>query len=120
MLVVDDEYSIRDITQRTLESFGYRVITANNGAEAVELYTKQSQQISLVLTDMMMPVMDGAATVEALVRINPSVRIIVVSGLEVAKATRIRAYDFLPKPYSALILLRLVRDVLDRPALSSC
>jgi PAS domain S-box-containing protein len=120
VLVVDDEYSIRDITQRTLESFGYRVITANNGAEAVELYTKQAQEISLVLTDMMMPVMDGAATVEALVRINPSVRIIVVSGLDVAKATRIRAYDFLPKPFSALILLRLVRDVLDRQALSSC
>ena len=120
VLVVDDEYSIRDITQRTLESFGYRVITANNGAEAVDLYAKQPDKIALVLTDMMMPVMDGAATVTALVRINPSVKIIVVSGLEIAKATRARVHDFLPKPYTALILLRMVRDVLDRPALASC
>jgi PAS domain S-box-containing protein len=120
VLVVDDEYSIRDITRRTLESFGYRVITANNGAEAVELYSKQLDKIAVVLTDMMMPVMDGAATVEALVRINPSVKIIVVSGLEIAKSVRMRVYDFLPKPYTALILLRMVRDVLDRRALSSC
>jgi len=120
VLVVDDEYSIRDITQRTLESFGYRVITANNGAEAVELYTKQAQEISLVLTDMMMPVMDGAATVTALAGTNPLVKIIVVSGLEIAKATRARVQDFLPKPYTALSLLRMVRDVLDRPALATC
>jgi PAS domain S-box-containing protein len=120
VLVVDDEYSIRDITQRTLESFGYRVITANNGAEAVDLYTKQAQEISLVLTDMMMPVMDGAATVTALVKTDPLVKIIVVSGLEIAKATRARVQDFLPKPYTALSLLRMVRDVLDRPALATC
>lgn len=118
VLVVDDEFSIRDITQRTLEAFGYRVITANNGAEAVELFNKQPQKIALVLTDMMMPVMDGVATIPMIKRINPSAKIIVVSGLDVAdKLTKVGAYDFLPKPFAALTLLRLVRDVLDRPAL---
>jgi PAS domain S-box-containing protein len=118
VLVVDDEFSIRDITQRTLEAFGYRVLTANNGAEAVELYTKQAQQIAVVLTDMMMPVMDGAATIPLIKRINPAAKIIVVSGLEAPGETRASIADFLPKPYSAKTLIKLVRDVLDRPALA--
>jgi len=91
VLVVDDEFSIRDITQQTLETFGYRVITANDGAEAVALYAQQVSEIALVLTDMMMPVMDGAATIQVLLRINPAVRIIAASGIDsgdpVAKAT---------------------------------
>jgi PAS domain S-box-containing protein len=121
VLVVDDEFSIRDITQRTLEAFGYRVITAREGTEAVALYTKQAQEIDVVLTDMMMPVMDGAATVEALKSINPSVKIIVVSGLEVSKPLKARVSDFLPKPYTARTLIKLVRDVLDRsPVLATC
>jgi len=120
LLVVDDEFSIRDITQRTLEAFGYRVITANNGAEAVDLFTKQSQEIALVLTDMMMPIMDGATSIPLLKRINPSAKIIVVSGLDVTdKLSKAGAYDFLPKPFTALTLLRLVRNVLDRPALAT-
>jgi len=120
VLVVDDEFSIRDITKRTLEAFGYRVITANNGAEAVELYATQASQIAVVLTDMMMPVMDGAATIPLLKRINPSAKIIVVSGLETAKEVRAAVSDFLPKPYSAKTLVQLVRDVLDRPACALC
>jgi hypothetical protein len=120
VLVVDDEFSIRDITRRTLESFGYRVITANNGAEAVELYSNQAQNIAVVLTDMMMPVMDGVTTIPLLKRINPSAKIIVVSGLEVPTTTKANVQDFLPKPYTARTLIRLVREVIDRPVLSTC
>jgi len=120
VLVVDDEFSIRDITQQTLEIFGYRVITAGDGAEAVALYAKQAQQIALVLTDMMMPIMDGAATIQVLQRINPAVKIIVASGIDsgenVAKAASAGVHDFLPKPYTAETLLKLFREVLDRPA----
>jgi PAS domain S-box-containing protein len=120
VLVIDDEFSIREITQQTLEIFGYRVVTASDGAEAVALYAKQAQQIALVLTDMMMPVMDGAATIQVLQHINPAVKIIVASGIEsgenVAKAANAGVHDFLPKPYTAEILLKLFREVLDRPA----
>ena len=120
MLVVDDEASIRLITQQTLETFGYRVITACNGAEAVALYARQPQQIALVLTDMMMPVMDGAAIIQVLRSINPAVKIIAASGIDsqtnLAKATKAHVQDFLAKPYSAQILLKLIREVLDRPA----
>jgi CheY-like chemotaxis protein len=119
LLIVDDEYSIRDITRQTLEAFGYRVVTARDGIEAVALFAAQPREITLVLTDMMMPQMDGEATIRVLRRINPGVHIIAASGLEVvenvAKAAKAGVPDFLPKPYTADTLLRRVREVLDRP-----
>jgi PAS domain S-box-containing protein len=123
VLVVDDESAIRDITRQTLEAFGYRVLTAGDGADAVALYAKQAQQIAVVLTDMMMPLMDGVATIQVLTRINPAVRIIAASGIEipenVGKATRAGVHDFLPKPCTAQALLQLVREVIDRPVISA-
>ena len=120
LLVVDDEFSIRHITQKTLEAFGYRVLTAGDGAAAVALYTKHAGEIAAVLTDLMMPILDGAATIPAILRINPLARIIIVSGSDSAEKTRgylaDSARDFLPKPYTAETLLQLLRKVLDRPA----
>ena len=105
-------------TQQTLEAFGYRVLTAGNGAEAIALYAKQPQQIALVLTDMMMPVMGGAAIVEVLKSINPAVKIIAASGIDsqenLANSAKVQVQDFLAKPYSASTLLTLIREVLDR------
>jgi PAS domain S-box-containing protein len=119
VLVVDDEFSILNITQQTLEAFGYRVLTAFDGAEAVALYAQQPQDIALVVTDMMMPIMDGATTIQVLTRINPAVRIIAASGLDaaenVAKATSAGAKNFLAKPYTAQSLIQMIRDVIDRP-----
>jgi PAS domain S-box-containing protein len=119
VLVVDDESSIREITQQTLETFGYRVITAGDGAEAVALYARQANDIAVVLTDMMMPIMDGSATIQVLLRINPAIRIIATSGIasgdNVAKARQAGAPDFLVKPYTAETLLKFLREVLDRP-----
>ena len=120
VLVVDDEFSIREITQQTLEAFGYHVITARDGAEAVALYARQPQQIAVVLTDMMMPIMDGAAMIQVLRRINPAVKVIVASGIDsgenVTKATIAGVHDFLIKPYTAETLLKLFRKVIDLPA----
>jgi CheY-like chemotaxis protein len=119
VVVVDDESSIREITQRTLETFGYRVITARDGTEAVALYSQRMQEIALVLTDMMMPVMDGPTSIRILQRLNPAVKIIAASGFaakeHVAKATSSGVHDFLAKPYTAETLLQLVRKVIDRP-----
>ncbi len=119
VLVVEDEFSIRQVMQQTLEAFGYRVMTANDGAEAVALYTQHTREIALVITDMMMPVMDGLATIQVLTRLNPEVRIIAASGLnataDVAKAGSAGIKHFLPKPFTAETLLKLVREALDRP-----
>ena len=120
VLVVDDEASIREITQQTLETFGYRVITAGDGTEAIALYASRPDEIALVLTDMMMPVMDGATAIQVMVRINPAVRVIAASGLEVAdqivKATSAGVRHFIAKPYSAQTLVRIVHEVISAPA----
>ena len=120
ILVVDDESSIREITQQTLEAFGYKVLVATDGAEAVALYAMQSAQISAVLTDMMMPIMDGASTIKVILRINPAARIIAASGIDskdaVTKAGIAGIKHFLAKPYTAETLLLLMREVIDSPA----
>ena len=117
ILVVDDEASVLTVTRQTLNAFGYRVITAADGAEAVALYAQNRNDINLVLTDMMMPVMDGPATIRALMRINPAARIIAASGLHanasLAKASGVGVKHFLIKPYTAGTLLKTLRLVLD-------
>ncbi len=81
ILIVDDEAGIREITKSSLEKYNYRVLTASNGVEAVTIYAQYQQQISVVLLDMMMPEMDGAIAIRKLKKINPHVKIIVISGL---------------------------------------
>lgn len=116
ILVVDDEESIRTVTQKTLHRFGYRVLIASNGAEAVSVYAVHRKEIAAVLTDMAMPIMDGPATIVALKALNPDVRIIGSSGQGanggVAKALGAGVEHFVPKPYTAEALLRLLWDVL--------
>ena len=82
VLVVEDEASILTITSQTLQAFGYRVLTATDGAEALALYAQKRDEIAVVLTDMMMPILDGLATIRALLRINPKIKIIAASGLD--------------------------------------
>ena len=116
VLVVDDESSIREITRQTLETFGYRVLLAADGAQAIKLHEGQSGEIAVVVTDMMMPVMDGPMLIAALRRIDPRVRVIAVSGLSTNGEPSSGAVDgqkyFLSKPYTARALLTLLREVL--------
>jgi PAS domain S-box-containing protein len=109
ILVVDDEESIREITKGTLEAFGYRVVLAGDGTEALALYAEHRGEIKAVLTDMMMPFMDGPSTIRALKKLNPQVKIIAASGLaaeaKVAEAASLGVHAFLPKPFTAERLL---------------
>jgi len=116
VMVVDDETSILDITKQTLQAFGYKVITAEDGALAVGLYALHRDEISVVLTDMMMPVMDGPSLIAALRRLNPKVRIIAASGLNtngnMVRATTLGVNHFLDKPYSADAMLQILKVIL--------
>lgn len=119
VLVIDDEASVQEITRQTLEIFGYRVLIAADGAEAASIYALRKNEIDLVLTDMMMPVMDGAAIIQVLLRINPEARIIAASGIStdgmVSKAASAGVKFFIPKPYTAETLLKTMRQALDGP-----
>ena len=116
ILVVDDEESIREITRGTLETFGYKVLTASDGTEALALYADKKNEIAAVLTDMVMPFMDGPATIRALQRMNPKVRIVAASGLGTGHHAGEGSLEgvsvFLNKPYTAQKLLKTMAEVL--------
>lgn len=117
VLVVDDEGPIRTIARQTLQALGYQVLLASDGVEGLDVYRQHQPDIALVLTDIMMPAMDGLAMVEALRELNPTAKVIGTSGLttsaHAAGVTGGVAW-FLPKPYSALTLARAVASALGR------
>lgn len=117
ILVIDDEASVRSITRQSLESAGYRVLTAEDGARGIAVFTQRRAEIALVLTDMMMPVMDGVAVIKALRRAAPTARIIAVSGAADVSALGQTALPsppvgFLLKPFNLDSLLRAVHEAL--------
>jgi CheY-like chemotaxis protein len=117
VLIVDDEPSILTITRQTLEAFGYRVLTAQDGAEAVVVYAEKKDEIAVVLTDMAMPIMDGTSLIRVLLRMKPDVKIVRACGL----SSNVSGNDFaevevqhrLTKPYTAETLLRTMRAILE-------
>ena len=114
ILVVEDELSVREVTRRTLENNGYRVLTASDGTEALALFVQHARDVNAVLTDMVMPFMDGAATIRALRRINATVPIIAASGMmshrQEAEATGANVQAFLSKPFTAEQLLKCLHQ----------
>ncbi len=119
ILVVDDEAAVRDISRFTLESHNYRVITASDGAQALGFYAEHKDAARVVLLDMMMPIMDGHATIRALESLNPKVKIIAASGLmnkqspigdSAGMSATVKAV--LGKPFTAETLLNTLHRVL--------
>jgi CheY-like chemotaxis protein len=116
VLVVDDEEPIRNLAQKVLTRFGYRVLLAADGAEAVSIYAPRQKEIDVVITDMAMPIMDGPATIVALKAINSEVRIVSSTGLAsdggVAMAKNAGIQHFIPKPYTAETMLNTLHEAL--------
>jgi two-component system, cell cycle sensor histidine kinase and response regulator CckA len=112
ILVVDDEVAVQEIMQATLETYGYRVITASDGIEAIACYAEHKHNISAVLLDMMMPLLDSATTIRALLKLNPQIKIIAMSGLATNEAVNKTMNEgvqaFLAKPFTAVELLDLL------------
>ena len=119
ILVVDDEAPILEITKTALLTHNYKVFTANDGIEGTTLYAEHQDEISLVLTDMMMPSMDGSNTIRTLQNMNPQLKIIAASGLgsneQVALSSGVGVKGFLLKPYTAKELLNTIDGVLSAP-----
>ena len=116
ILVVDDEEPMRRMTQQILEAFGYRVVLACDGAEAVATYTLRSTEIAAVITDMTMPVMEGPEAIRILRSMNPTLPIIGASGLAsttyAPKLASLGVKHILSKPYTTPELLKMVQQVL--------
>jgi PAS domain S-box-containing protein len=116
ILLVDDEEAIRDLASRILNNAGYRVLTAGDGASAVELYEKERENISLLILDLIMPKMGGKQCLERLRMIDSGVKVIIASGYSDTESgealIHAGAKGFVGKPFQGAQLLRTVRDVL--------
>ncbi|MGH7973052.1 MAG: ATP-binding protein [Limisphaerales bacterium] len=122
ILVVDDEELVLALARTTLENYGYRVVTARNGLEAIACFEPRKNEVKLVLTDNDMPLSDGLQAVQAIQKINPGIPIIVASGVQsdtqwFSRVDRQRV-TVMGKPYGVDQLLRAVAALLDgaRPA----
>jgi PAS domain S-box-containing protein len=119
LLVVDDEHTVLSVLERLLERSGYRTVHAENGVDALRVFSEHADEIALVITDIMMPRMDGVALICELLRLRPGLPCIAASGLmtlqDQIRIGELRAYgvtSFLSKPFSAEALLEMVRKEL--------
>lgn len=121
IMVVDDEPSVLELTKQLLQHFGYKVVTAIHGADAVALFPQYKDKIKVVIIDMMMPVMDGPTAIRAIRQMQPAIQVIAISGLMGADKIQEQFGDtgvtFIPKPFATEKLLVAVRDaVIGTPA----
>jgi two-component system, cell cycle sensor histidine kinase and response regulator CckA len=115
ILIVDDEQQIRDAAAATLSRYGYRVLVAKDGAEALALFSTRSNDIQLVITDINMPDLDGATFANVVRHLNSKVHILAMSGLASGSLNpqmQKIANAFISKPFKAKELLRAVDQLL--------
>ena len=115
ILVVDDEVAIQQICEETLRFYNYDVITANNGAECISKFIQKGMKCTVVLMDMMMPVMGGKTAGAAIRKIDPNIRIVGMSGLmtETLDENDERIFDhFLRKPFTGKELMDALQKVI--------
>jgi len=117
ILLVDDDESVRDVGKQMLLEYGYCVITASNGREALEKYNAERDSISLVILDLFMPEMGGKECLRELLKMDPNVRILVASGFtqdgEIGDALDSGARGFIGKPFDMPQLLEQIRKIID-------
>lgn len=115
ILFVDDEAGIRDIGEKFLMSLGYKVVTAGDGEEALKIYDRQKDQISIVILDMTMPKLSGRELIQKLFLMNPKIKIIVCSGYtsEALPQELLSAgvCEFIEKPYTILSISKALQKV---------
>ncbi len=118
ILLVEDEPGVRKVAMKALQTHGYRVLTASDGADALRLIQSFHEPIDLLLTDVVMPGMSGRELREEIERIRPIRQVIYTSGYTddavVRHGISASECDFIQKPFSVPVLLKKVRSVLDR------
>ena len=116
-MIVDDEELLTLLGRRVLTDEGYRVITARDGFQCLDIYRKLNYEIDLIILDFTMPIMDGSEVYNELRKLNSGVSVVLSSGF--AEQDRLREMlaqglrGFIPKPYTQQKLLQQVRSTLD-------
>jgi two-component system cell cycle sensor histidine kinase/response regulator CckA len=123
ILLVDDECAVLEMTCAMLVANDYKVTTARNGAEALRLFREHLNSIAVIVTDLIMPTMDGATLIREARGLRPQVNVICITGMWFeAKHPELSETDAracMRKPYTAGELLRALRDVLEAEGLSA-
>jgi len=118
ILVVDDEEAIRELAEDILRRFGYKVLSAEDGESALEIYQENKESISLIILDLIMPGMGGQKCLEEILKIDSSQKVVIVSGYTVEgpvkESLEKGAKGYIKKPYELGPMLMVIRDVLDR------
>jgi len=118
ILAVDDEEVVLKVNVEMLNSFGYSVLEAKSGAEAVKIFKENKNIIDLVVLDMILPGMSGGEVYDRIKEIKPEVRVLLSSGYSIdGQAEKIldRGCDgFIQKPYNLMDLSKQVRKILDK------
>ena len=116
VLIADDEESMRTLVARAIAMDGHATVTAEDGAEALEILNREPGAFDLLLTDIQMPVMDGIALALTAARDFPELTILLMTGFadqrERAHGLEALIYDVVPKPFSLQALLEKVADAL--------
>jgi PAS domain S-box-containing protein len=119
VLLAEDEEQVRRMARTILEMYGYHVLEASNGNEAVSIYKEHGDEIDMLLTDAVMPQMSGRELREVLVSLRPDIKVLYMSGYTDDAIMRHGLLEqeivFLQKPFTAEALVRKVREVLDAP-----
>ena len=118
VLIVDDEETILDVGKELLKTLGYKVLIAEGGKEAIEIYDANKGTIDLVILDMIMPDMGGGETYDRLKEINPEIKVLLSSGYSIdGQATEILkrgCSGFIQKPFTMKELSQSIREVLEK------
>jgi nitrogen-specific signal transduction histidine kinase len=115
ILIVDDEDLLLTMGQAILSSFGYKVLTANNGPHALEILLKNEPSIDLLVTDLVMPGMSGRELVDQARSVNPDLRVLCTSGYVFPGNNNEGEEAYLQKPFTSRALLSKVKNVLAKP-----
>ena len=115
VLIVDDEELLLTMSEMVLTSFGYRVLTAANGQQAMEVIEHPDSHVDLVVTDLVMPHMDGHQLIQRLHAVVPDMRVICTSG-NFRPSNRELGVTYLQKPFTSQDLLRVVKEAFQKPA----
>jgi PAS domain S-box-containing protein len=119
ILVAEDETGLRQVVQRALTRYGYTVLLASDGIEALAAEQRHPARIDLLLTDVIMPEMGGPELAQHMVRRRPQIKVLFMSGFEYRAPGQTGGVDigtaFLPKPFTPDEVARKVRDVLNQP-----
>lgn len=118
VLLVEDEEAVRFVISAVLRRQGYTVIEASTPVAAIELFEQHAEEIDLLLTDVVMPVMNGPALAQRLVAVRPALRVLFVSGYTGLPSLEMQSPNvgFLNKPFQMAVLAARVREMLGGPA----